>query len=122
MGGAHRDQARDFGVDEGPTLLLRRSRGSDANVEVHPVLHDLVLRHAVEEHTGSRARGVDHRVPLFIRAADGGRELLPAGVARGRLGQVVPQDFGPELSQARRVRTVDGDLNRPSHSPIIAYS
>jgi hypothetical protein len=89
------------------------------DVEVHPVLRGLALRHLLEVDPRPLPLGVDQRrlvVPALLRQVDLPPELLPRLEPLGRRLRHVTQRQRPELGQLSGVVRVEHDLDPESHA------
>src|SRR5262249_24713649 len=118
-GGAEGGQPRlRLGYPGAPLGVRRAAGAAGVHVQVHPVLHGLRLRYALEEQPGPGTVRVHHRgvgVPLLARHAGLAGPVLP-GLEAGRRGlRLVAQGARPELRQLRRLGAVEHHLDPCRH-------
>jgi hypothetical protein len=116
-GRAGREEPGHLGVH----LLLAHLAGhvalaADAEVEVEPVLDRLGLGHLLEPDPRAHAVGIDDAVGLvgpdqfLFGHADAAVVREPAGLAVGRVFELVVHGRGPEAGLRHRVGAVDHEL------------
>ena len=110
--GSCHEQLGHFGA-----LVLVGASGAD--VEMNPILDDLVLRNPQEQDPWTDAVGVDDRTDrswLWNRDVAGAQVILPRQVARRGWFFDVSEGDRPEHAHTSRVVTIDRDLEWRRHT------
>src|SRR4051794_33084178 len=107
---AKRDQSGAFGFERGHAFVTDEP-SANAQVEMHPVFHDLAFGHALEEQSRAHTRGIDTgECSTLSLSRQRAIEVAPARKPFRRWRHYISQRLTPKESDALRICAVESDL------------